>query len=95
MPALRSVAPDEKPPRRRRKTVAQAARSGTKREWLEAMRDRIAIAVTDLNTPTRELASLTKRLAEVMRDLEALDDDAGETPGDDPVEDEAFDPSTV
>ena len=38
-----------------------------------AMRDRIAETVEDKNTPARELASLTKRLMEVVRDIEAVD----------------------
>ena len=70
---LRAVAPDEKPVKVAPKTVTEAAADGTTRELLVAMRTRIARAVEDLNTPARELASLTKRLTEVVRDIEAID----------------------
>ena len=70
---LRTVAVDEKPPPAPPKSVTQAASDGTTRELLVAMRTRIAMAVEDRNTPARELASLTKRLVEVVRDIEAID----------------------
>jgi hypothetical protein len=70
---LRAVTPDEKAVPVTPKTVTQAAADGTTRELLVAMRTRIAVAVEDLNTPARELASLTKRLTEVVRDIEAID----------------------
>lgn len=68
---LRAVAPDEKPPAP--KSVTEAADRGTTRELLVAMRARIAKAVEDPNTPARDLAALTKRLVEVVRDIEAID----------------------
>lgn len=55
------------------KSVAEAAESGTTRELLVAMRTRIAKAVENPNTPARDLAALTKRLVEVVRDIEAID----------------------
>ena len=67
---LRAVAPDEKAAP---KTVSQAAECGTTRELLVAMRDRIARAVENPNTAARDLAALTKRLVEVVRDIEAID----------------------
>ena len=70
---LRAVAPDEKAPPSKPKTVTQAAADGTTRELLVAMRARIAKAVEDANTPARDLAALTKRLVEVVRDIEAID----------------------
>jgi ribosome-binding protein aMBF1 (putative translation factor) len=71
---LRAVAPDEKPPPKPPpKTVSQAAEAGTTRELLVAMRDRIAKAVENPNTAARDLAALTKRLVEVVRDIEAID----------------------
>lgn len=68
---LRAVGSEESPcpP----KTVSQAAESGTTRELLVAMRSRIARAVEDSGTPARDLAALTKRLVEVVRDIEAID----------------------
>ena len=71
---LRAVAPDEKPARATKpKSITQAADAGTTRELLVAMRTRIAKAVENENTPARDLAALTKRLVEVVRDIEAID----------------------
>jgi ribosome-binding protein aMBF1 (putative translation factor) len=71
---LRAVADGEKaPPPARPKTITEAADQGTTRELLVAMRARIAKAVEDPNTPARDLAALTKRLVEVVRDIEAID----------------------
>jgi len=71
---LRAVSPDEKPPAPAKpKTVTEAAADGSTRELLVAMRARIAKAVEDPNTPARDLAALTKRLVEVVRDIEAID----------------------
>ena len=77
--SLRSVSAGDKPVRASAlksaapKLVVQAAKDGSTRELLAAMRDRIAVAVENPNTPARDLASLTKRLMEVVRDIEALD----------------------
>ncbi len=71
---LRAVQPGDAPKAPERpKTVTEAADSGSTRELLVAMRARIAKAVEDPNTPARDLASLTKRLVEVVRDIEAID----------------------
>lgn len=72
--SLRAVGPDEKPSAKRpAKSVTQAAKEGTPRELLVAMRDRIAKAVEDDKTSPRDLAALTRRLSEVVRDIEAID----------------------
>jgi len=74
MAALRVVGPGETPPKPTNpKTLTEAANSGTKRELLVAMRDRIARAVANENTLARDLAALTKRLMEIVRDIEAID----------------------
>ena len=70
-PPLRAVGPDETPAAP--KTVTQAASGGSTRELLIATRDRIAVAVEDPNTPARDLAALTKRLMETVREIEAID----------------------
>jgi hypothetical protein len=77
------VKPGEAKPVRKRapKTIEQAAASDDPRELLVAMRTRLAKAVGDLNTPPRDLAALTRRLHEVVRDIAAIDAAAGE--GDD------------
>lgn len=50
--------------------VADAARHG-RRALLEALRDQIANAIDD-GVPARDLASLSRRLLEIERDLAAL-----------------------
>ena len=98
-PALRAVGKDEKPPaprRARAKSVTQAAKSGSARELLVATRDRIAVAVENPNTPARDLAALTKRLMETVREIEAID--AREAQGADggaEVSDAAFDAEAI
>ena len=57
----------------RPKTITQAAESGSARDLLVAMRARIATAVEDPETPARDLASLSKRLMEIAREIDALD----------------------
>ena len=98
---LRAVSPNEKPTRRpaprKPKTVTEAAESGTTRELMVAMRARIAKAVEDPTTPARDLAALTKRHAEVVAIIEAIDareaHDANEAGAQ--VEDGEFDASAV
>ena len=90
---LRAVAEDEKPPVA--KSVTEAAKSGTTRELLSAMRGRIAEAVEDPNTPARDLAALTKRLVEVVRDIEAIDARTEEAVSHAQVEDGKFDAAAV
>lgn len=93
------VVKDETPPQRKpaQKSVTQAAKNGTPRELLVAMRDRIAVAVEDEKTSPRDLAALTRRLAEVVRDIEQIDareeQEAASAAGE--AADEAFDSSTV
>ena len=81
-----------KPP----KSITEAASNGTTRELLVAMRQRIAKAVEDPNTPARDLAALTKRLVEVVRDIEAIDAREAETQGGaSDASDGSFDASAV
>lgn len=94
---LRSVKADEKPAKpAHAKTVTQAAKDGTTRELLVATRDRIAVAVENPNTPARDLAALSKRLLETVREIEAIDAREAEDGGAGAeVEDGAFDASAV
>lgn len=72
MPAMRVVAPGEKPEKPKKpRTVAEAAEAGTHLELLEAMRDRIALAVSKPDCPPRDLAALTRRLTELAKDIAA------------------------
>jgi ribosome-binding protein aMBF1 (putative translation factor) len=93
---LRSVAAGETVVVEAPKSVTEAASNGTTRELLAAMRTRIAEAVEDRNTPARELAALTKRLVEVVRDIEAIDArDEQEAGTHGPVEDGTYDASAI
>jgi hypothetical protein len=78
MPArkgLRAVSPNEKAPRKpaKPKNVAAAAKSGSQRDLLVAMRDRIATAVTNPDCPPRDLASLSRRLQDIAKEIESID----------------------
>ena len=94
-PPLRVARPEDAP--QKPKTVTEAADTGTTRELLVAMRARIAKAVEDPNTPARDLAALTKRLVEVVRDIEAIDARAADehAGGAADVSDGIFDASAV
>lgn len=70
-PPLRAVVEGESKPES--KTVAQAAASGDRRELLVAMRERIALTVSDAKCPPRDLASLTRRLQAIAEEIEELD----------------------
>lgn len=71
---LRAVGADEKLPEKPKpKTVDEAAASGSHRELLVAMRDRIAKTVANPECPPRDLAALTRRLQDIAKELDALD----------------------
>jgi hypothetical protein len=61
------------PPKRPAKSVSQAAKGGDQRELLVAMRDRIAQTVSNHDCPPPDLASLTKRLQDIAREIELID----------------------
>lgn len=74
MPArkvLRAVEPGEKPAEKL--SVQQAAATGDHRALLVSMRERIARTVSDPDCPPRDLASLTRRLQDISKEIEALD----------------------
>jgi hypothetical protein len=60
-----------KPPAQ--KSVKAAAASGTPRELLVAVRDRIAATIDKADTPPRDLAALTRRLMDIAKEINALD----------------------
>lgn len=94
---LRAVSPGEKPAAPKAPlSVTDAAEKGTTRELLVAMRGRIATAVEDPNTPAKDLAALSNRLMQIVREIEAIDARAAED-GDagDEVADGTFDASAV
>lgn len=77
--------------------VAEAARNGSELDLMIAMRDRIAEAVTDPDCPKRELASLTLRLANIVKEINALRSAEGEDALGEAVNlpDAAFDPESL
>ncbi len=68
---LRAVGEGEGPAPK--KTVAEAAASGSHRDLLVAMRERIAKTVSDPNCPPRDLAALTRRLQDIAKEIEGID----------------------
>ena len=93
---LRSVAQGETAPAKA-KSVAQAAAGGDHRELLVAMRERIAQTVSNPECPPRDLASLTRRLQDIAKEIEAMDLRAKEEGADaaDVAEDEAWAPEAL
>lgn len=73
--ALHAVKPDEKPGRTKRLNAREAASAGDRKALLEAMQERIARAVDDERTPPRDLASLSRRLQDISRELEGMADE--------------------
>jgi hypothetical protein len=78
-------------------TISEAARDGNRLAELRAMRLILARAVENPMTPARDLASLTRRLIEVGREVEELEAIARqEGDGDErPAPDAALDPAAV
>lgn len=90
---LRAVAPGEVS---RRPSVADAAMGGDRRELLIAMRDRIAKTISDPDCPPRDLASLTRRLQDIAKEIDLLElsgTGSGSVVSD--TGDESFDPSSI
>jgi hypothetical protein len=90
---LRAVTEADKPVApAKRLSVVEAAASGDHRALLVAMRERIARTVTDADCPPRDLASLTRRLQDIAKEIESLDVRAKEEARDnDPTADEEWD----
>lgn len=72
-PSLRAVSASDAPQPAPRQSVAAAAASGDHRALLVSMRERIARAVSDPDCPPRDLASLTRRLQDIAKEIDALD----------------------
>lgn len=87
---LRAVEPGDAVPIKM--SVAQAAATGDHRSLLVAMRERIAKTVSDPDCPPRDLASLTRRLQDISKEIEVLDLRAKEDGADaaDVAEDESW-----
>lgn len=61
---------------RRRMTLSEAAREGDRRDLLAAMRLRISLTMEDHNTSPRDLSALARRLMELAKEIESIDDGA-------------------
>ena len=95
-PRLRAVTPDETPREPTRQSVAAAAETGDHRTLLVAMRDRIARTVSDPECPPRDLAALTRRLQDIARELDQIDQrNRQEEGGHEFVEDDYWDPEAL
>lgn len=66
------VVTDETARPKRVLTVLEAAESGDYLAELVALRRRIATAVSDPNTPARDLAALSRRQLEIAREIETI-----------------------
>lgn len=70
---LRAVKPGEAPAPKKPQTVAEAAKSGDHKALLVAMRDRIALTVAAPECPPRDLAALTRRLADIAKEIKGIE----------------------
>ena len=66
------MADDPKPYVRPDVSIAKAVASGDRREALTALRDRVAAELDHPIVMPRDVAMLTKQLAEIIRELDAL-----------------------
>jgi hypothetical protein len=95
-PKLRPVAAGETAPKAPPKSVSDAAANGDTRDLLVSLRTRIAKSVDDPNASQRDLASLSRRLLEIAREIEAIDTRAEqEANASADVSDGAFDASAI
>ena len=94
---LRTVKTGESAPKRLVQSVAQAASSGSYRDLLVAMRERIARTVSDPDCPAVALAALTRRLNDIAKEIELIDLRAKQEAVEDGdvAGDEAWDSSTI
>lgn len=91
--ALRAVVPGDPP--LKRKSVAEAAKSGDRLDLLVSMRDRIAETISKPDCPPRDLASLTRRLQDIAKEIDLLELSGGSGSVVAETGDESFDASSV
>ena len=70
---LRAVTEGDSAPKSKPLTVKAAADSGVRRDLLVAMRSRIALDIDSQDTPARDLAALSRRLLEIVKEIEQID----------------------
>ena len=71
MPSLRAVKDGETPPKPL--SLEDAAAQGDERAMLVALKTKIAQTIASGECPARELASLSKRLIDIQREIASLD----------------------
>ena len=59
--------------------LVEAARNGDRRKTLEALRDKLAASIQDCESG-RDVAALSKRLMEVMAELDSMPQPKAESP---------------
>lgn len=69
---LRAVSPGEPAPAKEPGTILEATEQGDRLEELRAMRRRVARALDDQRTAPRDLASLSRRLIEIGKEMDAI-----------------------
>jgi len=62
-----------RPPKKKPLTVKEAAETGVRRDLLVAMRSRISTDIDSQDTPARDLAALSRRLLEIVKEIEQID----------------------
>ena len=70
---LRAVTAEDAAPSKKPTSVIDAAENGTHRDLLVAMRERIAVTVSNPDCPPRDLAALTRRLQDIAKEIEQID----------------------
>lgn len=95
-PALSIVNADTPAPEKKKLSIIEAAAKGDDLALMEAMRDRIARTVQSEDCPPRDLASLTRRLDDIAKQIKALKMEAEEAArSESEAPDEAFDASAI
>jgi len=74
--ALRAVEVGDAAPKRPL-SISQAAKGADRRALLVALRDRVAATVESSKTLPRDLGTLSRRLLEIVKEIEAIDAEDG------------------
>lgn len=69
---LRVVAPGEKPSRTRRMTITKAAESGSRLDYLVALRARLSKTLDNPDTSPRDLAALMRRAEQIDGEIRSI-----------------------
>jgi hypothetical protein len=82
----------KKPPAKPAKT--SVADASTRLEELRAIREVVAKAIDSSKTLPRDLSSLTRRLMDIRREIEEIEQQESDEHDSEPAPDEPFDPET-